>query len=87
MCMHRVYTGAAMAHRVNVLLEDAVWATLSKAPQGERSHIVNSALKQWFHSRSRRDAARRMDELRALLPPISTRQIVAWVREERQRAG
>ncbi|HXX82916.1 MAG TPA: hypothetical protein VEN29_02925 [Casimicrobiaceae bacterium] len=76
-----------MAHRVNVLLEDAVWATLSKAPQGERSHIVNNALKQWFHRRSRRDAARRMDELRALLPPISAKQIVAWVREERERAG
>ena len=75
-----------MAHRVNVILEDAVWATLSKAPQGERSLIVNTALKQWFQRRSRRDSARRMDELRALLPPVATSQIVAWVREERDRA-
>jgi hypothetical protein len=76
-----------MTHRVNIVLEDIVWATLSKAPQGERSRIVNNALKQWFHKRSRRDSARRMDELRAVLPPVTTEQIVAWVREERERAG
>jgi hypothetical protein len=75
-----------MTRRVNVVLEDGVWATLSKAPQGERSRIVNSALKQWFRKRSQRDVARRMDELRAALQPVTTRQIVAWVREERQRA-
>lgn len=75
-----------MTHRVNVILEDAVWQTLSKAPQGERSRIVNNALRQWFHKRSRRDAARRMDELSALLAPVSTEQIVAWVREERARS-
>lgn len=74
-----------MAHRVNVVLEDAIWAVLSRAPQGERSRIVNSALKQWFQRRSRRDVARRMDELRVLIPPVSTEQIVAWVREERER--
>jgi hypothetical protein len=74
-----------MAHRVNILLDDAIWAALSKAPQGERSRIVNSALKQWFQKRSRQDAARRMDELRAQMTPISTEQIVAWVREERER--
>lgn len=75
-----------MAHRVNVLLDDTLWAVLSKAPQGERSRIVNNALKQWFQRRSRRDAAQRMDELRVLIPPVSTKQIVAWVREERKRA-
>lgn len=74
-----------MAHRVNILLEDTIWAVLSKAPQGERSRIVNNALKQWFQRRSRRDAAHRMDELRALIPPVSPEQIVAWVREERER--
>lgn len=52
---------------------------------GKRSRIVNNALKQWFHRRSRRDAARRMDELRTFIPPASTAQIVAWVREERER--
>lgn len=75
-----------MAHRVNILLEDTIWAALSKAPQGERSRIVNHALKQWFQRRSRREAARRMDELRVLMPPVSPEQIVAWVREERERA-
>lgn len=74
-----------MGHRVNFILDDAIWATLAKAPQGERSRIVNNALKQWFQRRARRDAVQRMDELRAQMPPVSTEQIVAWLREERER--
>lgn len=76
-----------MAHRVNVLLEDAVWRVLGKAPKGERSRIVNVALSQWFQKRRRTDAAQRMDELRAQLPAVTTKQVVKWVREDRERAG
>ncbi|MHB8744349.1 MAG: hypothetical protein ACYC9L_14670 [Sulfuricaulis sp.] len=75
-----------MTHRVNVLLQDAVWRVLEKAPKGERSHIVNTALSQWFQRRRRTDAARRMDELRAQLPTVTTKQVVKWVREDRERA-
>ena len=76
-----------MAHRVNILLEDAVWRVLEKAPKGERSRIVNSALSQWFQKRRRADAARHMDESRAQLPAVTTKQVVKWVREDRERAG
>ncbi|HLD14076.1 MAG TPA: hypothetical protein VJB18_05100 [Burkholderiales bacterium] len=76
-----------MTHRVNVLLEDTVWRVLEKAPKGERSRIVNAALSQWFQRRRRTDAARRMDELRAQLPAVTTKQVVKWVREDRERAG
>ncbi len=76
-----------MGHRVNVLLEEAVWQVLDKAPRGERSRIVNAALSQWFQRRRRADAAGRMDELRAQLPDITTRQVVKWVREDRERGG
>lgn len=76
-----------MAQRVNVLLEDVVWRVLEKAPKGERSRIVNAALSQWFQKRRRADAARRMDELRAQLPAVTTRQVVKWVREDRERAA
>lgn len=76
-----------MTHRVNVLLEDAVWRVLGKAPKGERSRIVNAALAQWFQKRRRADAARRMDELRAQLPDVATKQVVKWVREDRERAA
>lgn len=76
-----------MAHRVNVLLEDAVWRVLEKVPKGERSRIVNAALSQWFQKRRRVDAARRMDELRAQLPAVTTKEVVKWVREDRERAG
>jgi hypothetical protein len=76
-----------MTHRVNVLLDDTVWRVLGKAPKGERSRIVNAALRQWFQKRRRADAARRMDELRVQLPAVTTRQIVEWVREDRERAA
>jgi hypothetical protein len=76
-----------MAHRVNVLLDDAVWRVLEKAPRGERSGIVNAALTRWFETRVRRTAARRMDELRADLPAVETQDVVAWLREDRGRAG
>lgn len=76
-----------MAHRVNVLLEETVWRVLEKVPKGERSRIVNAALSQWFQKRQRADAARRMDELRAQLPAVTTKQVVKWVREDRERSG
>lgn len=74
-----------MTHRVNVLLEDEVWEVLSKAPRGERSRIVNRALAEWFGERGRADAAERMDHLRRGLPPVSTEQVVEWIREDRER--
>lgn len=76
-----------MGHRVNVLLEDAIWRVLEKVPKGDRSRIVNTALAQWFRNRRRADAVRRMDELRAQLPAVTTRQVVEWVREDRERGG
>lgn len=76
-----------MAHRVNILLEDVVWGALGKAPKGERSRIVNAALVQWFEKKRRADAALRMDELRAQLPSVTPKQIVKWVREDRERAS
>jgi len=36
---------------------------------------------------ARADAARRMDELRAQLPDAATKQVVKWVREDRERAA
>ena len=74
-----------MSHRVNVLLDDTVWAGLSRTPKGERSRVVNQALETWFRQRRRREAARRMDEARADLAPVPTSDIVRWLREDRER--
>lgn len=76
-----------MAHRVNIMLEESLWRALEKAPKGERSRIVNAALMQWFHKRRRADTARRMDALRTQLPPVTTKQVVKWLREDRDRAA
>ncbi|MCY3601204.1 MAG: hypothetical protein OXN85_14650 [Gemmatimonadetes bacterium] len=37
------------------------------------------------HMMDKRDAAARMDALRAQLPPVETDQIVRWIREEREQ--
>lgn len=75
-----------MGHRVNILLEDQIWRVLQKAPSGERSRLVNLALRQWFQARTRLDATRKMDTLRQQLSPVSTDQIVDWLRADRERS-
>ncbi len=76
-----------MAHRVNMLFDEQVWEALQKVPKGERSRLVNRAVREWFRARQRADAARRMDELSRQLAPVSTEQVVRWVREDRERRG
>lgn len=74
-----------MSHRVNILFNEQVWEALQKVPKGERSRLVNRAVTEWFRARKRADAARRMDDLSRQLAPVSTEQIVRWVREDRER--
>jgi hypothetical protein len=77
----------SMSRRVNIMLEDQVWRVLQKAPSGERSRIVNSALRQWFQTRKRRlDAAHKMDTLRQGVCSVSSDQIVDWLRVDRDRS-
>lgn len=73
-----------MVHRVNIMLDNAVWGALKKIPAGERSKIVNAAVAEWFKSRRRQIAARKMDALRETMPVVSTPEIVAWLRRERE---
>ena len=73
-----------MAHRVNIMLDNTVWGTLKKVPAGERSKIVNAAVAEWFKSRRRQIAARKMDALREAMPVVSTQEIVAWLRRDRE---
>lgn len=75
-----------MAHRVNFMLDDSVWRALKQVDKGERSRVVNHALSEWLRRHKRRNAVRKMDELRAVLPPVSVADIAAWVREEREHA-
>ncbi|HEX5314530.1 MAG TPA: hypothetical protein VFX38_06465 [Gammaproteobacteria bacterium] len=75
-----------MAHRVNFMLDDAVWQSLQRIGKGERSKVVNKALYEWMKRHRQRGAARRMDELREALPAATASEVAAWIREDRERA-
>ena len=74
-----------MSHRINVIVHDDMWRFLRKIPQGERSRTINLALREWAHKRRRLDAATEMDRLRSEqgMQPVTTAEIVRWVREDR----
>ena len=74
-----------MSHRINVIVHDDMWRFLRKIPQGERSRTVNLALREWAHKRRRLDAATEMDRLRSeqATPPVTTAEVVHWIREDR----
>lgn len=74
-----------MAHRVNIVIQDEAWDVLAKLPRGERSQAISIAILEWARLRKRRDAAARMDELRPTMPPVSTDEVVRWLRQDRER--
>lgn len=76
-----------MTHRINVVVEDGIWGLLQRVPQGERSRTIDLALREWARKRRRLDAAAEMDRLRkdSTTPPITTEEIVRWIREDRDR--
>ncbi len=71
-----------MGHRVNVMLDDEIWESLQQLPKGERSRLVNEALRDLLLRRQRRRAAKDMDTLRNSIPPIPG-STEGWVREDR----
>ena len=74
-----------MSHRINVIVNDDMWRFLRRIPQGERSRTINLALHEWAYKRRRLDAATEMDRFRSeqVTPPVSTAEIVRWIREDR----
>lgn len=76
-----------MTHRINVVVQDDIWGLLQRIPQGERSRTIDLALREWARKRRRLDAAAEMDRLRkdSATPPITTEEIVRWIREDRDR--
>lgn len=72
-----------MSHRVNIMLDNEVWQAMQVLPRGERSRLVNSAIKAYLLQQRRQKAAEAMDALRKSTRPLSgsTEQ---WVREDRE---
>ncbi len=71
-----------MSHRVNVILEDEVWAALAKLRQGERSRFVNRAIAKELLRARREEAVRDLERLRGRLPRLEG-HAEHWIREER----
>ena len=74
-----------MSRRVNIMMDDDAWRVIEQLPRGTRSRAVNTAIREWSGTSARREAAARMDSLRAGLQPVATEDVVRWVREERER--
>jgi hypothetical protein len=76
---------AQMVHRVNIILDDAAWLALQDIPKGERSKLVSKAIKQMSEIQRRQKAAQMMDQLGKKMPQVTTKQLVSWIRNDRQR--
>ena len=74
-----------MARRVNIMTDEEAWRVIRRLPRGSRSRAVNAAIREWSGTSRRREAAARMDALRARLPPVEKERIVRWIREGRER--
>ena len=51
----------------------------------DRPAITDEAIQESSCAPARRDAAARMDELRARMPTVETDEIVRWIREDRDQ--
>ena len=74
-----------MPRRVNIMMDDDAWRVIEGLPRGARSRAVNAAIRDWSRATARREAAARMDALRARLPAVGTDEVVRWIREGRER--
>ena len=74
-----------MTHRINVIVQDDTWRFLQSIPQGQRSRTINQALREWALKRRGIDAAAEMDRFRNEMAanPVTTAEIVSWVRADR----
>ena len=75
-----------MAHRLNIMLNDEVWKSLQQLPKGMRSRYISEAVAERLRRERRREAARKMDELRENLPPLDDAiDIAEMLRKDRAR--
>ena len=71
-----------MSHRVNVILEDEIWAALKRLQRGERSHFINRAVAKELIRARRQEAVGELERLRSQLPLLDG-SAEQWIREDR----
>lgn len=77
---------ARTAKKVNFMINDDIRKEFEKlVPQGERSKIVNDALRKELILIKRKKLTERLMALRAKGPLLSTKDIVESVRKDRSR--
>jgi len=75
-----------MAHRLNIMLDDAVWESLQQLPKGARSRYISQAVEERLRREQRQKAADEMDTLRNQLPPLDDGiDVVEMLRKDRAR--
>jgi len=75
-----------MSRRINVVLSDEMHRELVRQViRGERSRVLEEALRQYLARRKRLAAFRRLEILRKKAPSVSMRAVVAQLRRDRGR--
>lgn len=78
---------AKTARKVNFMISDDVKKEFEKlVPAGERSKIVNEALRRELISIKRKKLTEKLLSLRVKGTPLSTIEIVETIRKDRRRA-
>lgn len=76
-----------MSRRINVVLSDDIHRELvRRVTRGERSRVLEAALREYLGRRKRLAAFRRLETLREKAPAVSMRAVVAQLRRDRGRA-
>jgi hypothetical protein len=76
-----------MSRRIDVILSDDVHRELLRqVARGERSRVLEEALRQYLGRRRRSAAVRRLQTLREKAPMVSMRDVVDQLRRDRGRA-
>jgi hypothetical protein len=76
-----------MSRRINVILSDDVHRELLRqVARGERSRVLEEALREYLGRRRRSAAFRRLQTLREKAPIVSMRDVVEQLRRDRGRA-
>jgi hypothetical protein len=76
-----------MSRRINVVLSEEMHRELVRnVTRGERSRVLEEALRQYLGRQKRLAAFRRLETLREKAPTVSMRAVVAQLRRDRGRA-
>jgi len=72
-----------MPQRVNVMLDDRAWEVIRSLPRGQRSRFISRAIVDVATLENRREAAKRLAELRRRMPapPKTAEEMVRELRE------